>query len=141
MGLKIKMLRQQKNINQAELGKIVGVGKTTISNYETGYSVPDLETLIKLADYFGVTTDYLLGRSDKPQQNENLISQPISNKHISSNEEELLRIFRKLQTEAYQDKAISQFVGYVDCLAQLEEANTGNLGKVAQSTPSKKNVG
>lgn len=71
MRLKLKNLRLQKDINQADLGRIVGVGKTTISNYETGYSVPDLDTLIKLAEYFQVTTDYLLGLTDdKTQKND-----------------------------------------------------------------------
>jgi len=53
-------------MTQAELGKILGVGKTTISQYETGTRKPDAETLDKLAGFFAVSVDYLLGRTDDP---------------------------------------------------------------------------
>lgn len=62
LGKRLLQLRKKKSITQETLGKALGVGKTTISNYETGYSTPDSETLTKIADYFGVTTDFLLGR-------------------------------------------------------------------------------
>lgn len=55
-------LRNDRSLTQEEVGKVIGVGKTTISNYERGYSTPDAETIVTLADYFAVTTDYLLGR-------------------------------------------------------------------------------
>lgn len=61
IGKKILQLRKAKNINQEELGSFLGVGKSTISNYETGYSTPDIETVTRLAAYFNVTTDELLG--------------------------------------------------------------------------------
>jgi repressor LexA len=60
LGKKIRMLRTEANINQTELGKYLGVGKTTISNYETGYSMPDIEITLKIAEYFNVTVDDLL---------------------------------------------------------------------------------
>lgn len=62
-------LRKEKGLTQDELGKILGFRDSTISQYETGKRKPDQETLTKIADYFDVTTDYLLGRSDirKPE--------------------------------------------------------------------------
>jgi len=63
-------IREQRIINklsQSELGNIVSVGKTTISNWETGYSSPDMGSVIKLAELFNVTTDYLLGRTNNPK--------------------------------------------------------------------------
>jgi len=57
---KIKQLREYYGLNQEQLGKIIGVSYSTISNYEQGVRQPDQEKLIKLADYFGVTIDYLL---------------------------------------------------------------------------------
>lgn len=69
-GKRIRLLRRSKGVTQTELGQAIGVGKTTISNYETGYSSPDTETLSKMAQYFNVTTDYLLGR----EPNGNVIS-------------------------------------------------------------------
>lgn len=64
LGKRLVQLRKINNVTQEELGKQIDVGKTTISNYETGYSSPDSETLTKLADFFGVSVDYLLGRTD-----------------------------------------------------------------------------
>lgn len=56
-------LRTEKGIYQKELAAYLNVSIGTISNYEKGIHFPDLNTLCKLADYFGVTTDYLLGRT------------------------------------------------------------------------------
>lgn len=65
-GTRLKELRLQKKLTQEELGKIVHVSKVSISGYERGGRNPDRETLTDLADYFGVSTDYLLGRSNIP---------------------------------------------------------------------------
>lgn len=66
IGKRIKLLRGNRGINQTELGEAIGVGKTTISNYETDYSSPDTETLSKIARFFNVSTDYLLCQTDDP---------------------------------------------------------------------------
>jgi len=63
LGERIRELRIEKGMSQTYLGKLIKVGKTTISNYETGYSSPDTETLSRLADALGTTSDYLLGRT------------------------------------------------------------------------------
>ena len=57
-------LREDRGVTQKQLGQILHVTGGTISNYEQGVHYPDLEKLIELADYFDVTTDYLLGRAD-----------------------------------------------------------------------------
>lgn len=57
-------LRQDRGLTQKELGKILSVSTGTISNYENGVHHPDLEKLVQLADFFQVSTDYLLGRKD-----------------------------------------------------------------------------
>ena len=54
-------LRQEKHLSQAELGHIIYVSGGTISNYEKGVHYPDVEKLVRLADYFNVSIDYLLG--------------------------------------------------------------------------------
>lgn len=59
----LMQLRQEKHLSQAELGSEIYVSGGTISNYEKGVHYPDVEKLIKLADYFNVSIDYLLGRS------------------------------------------------------------------------------
>lgn len=57
-------LREDRGLTQKQLGEVLHVTGGTISNYEHGVHYPDLEKLIELADYFSVTTDYLLGRAD-----------------------------------------------------------------------------
>ncbi len=64
---RLRALRNERGITQEELGRVVGVGKTTISQYENGVRTPDAEMLGKLASYFGVSIDYLLERTDKPR--------------------------------------------------------------------------
>ena len=56
-------LRKEKEIGQKELAVYLNVSVGTVSNYENDVHSPDLSTLCKLADFFGVTTDYLLGRT------------------------------------------------------------------------------
>ncbi|KAJ48689.1 transcriptional regulator with XRE-family HTH domain [Clostridium tetanomorphum] len=64
---KIKNERLKKGLSQPELAKIMNVSKQTISNWENGNRIPDVLTLKKLADFFDVSTDYLLCRTDQPQ--------------------------------------------------------------------------
>ena len=56
-------LRQDAGMTQRELGNILHVSPGTISNYENGVHLPDVEKLLVFADYFNVTTDYLLCRT------------------------------------------------------------------------------
>lgn len=62
-GENLKHLRTGRHLTQNELAKEFHVAKTTISNYETGYSVPDISLLVQLADYFLVSIDDLIGRT------------------------------------------------------------------------------
>lgn len=71
LGDRLKKLRLEKKLTQEELGKRINVTKVSISGYENGNRTPDTETLQKLADFFNVTTDYLLGRTDNPNSPKN----------------------------------------------------------------------
>lgn len=64
IGDKIKELRSREGINQAQLAEEIGISKMSISYFEQNKKSPSRETLQKIADYFKVTTDYLLGRSE-----------------------------------------------------------------------------
>ena len=59
----LALLRKEKNLGQKELAAYLNLSTGTISNYENGVHSPDLHTLCRLADFFGVTTDYLLNRT------------------------------------------------------------------------------
>ncbi len=61
---RIKDLREDRDLRQSDLSAATGIDQRTISNYETGKTLPDAYALIRLADFFEVSIDYLLGRTD-----------------------------------------------------------------------------
>lgn len=61
---RVKELRQSRNMNQVQLAKALCVTKQTVSNWENDNIQPSISMLIKIADYFSVSTDYILGRDD-----------------------------------------------------------------------------
>ena len=63
-GERLYQLRTERGIYQKQLAEYLGVSIGTISNYENGVHYPDLETLCRFAEYFNVTTDYLLDLTD-----------------------------------------------------------------------------
>ena len=65
IGQKIRDLRKQRKMSQTELAKILHVSQQTVTAWETGKAEPSSSAISSLADYFDVTTDYLLGRPDR----------------------------------------------------------------------------
>lgn len=63
---RLRELRIQKELTQEDLAKYIGVSRTTYAMYEQGNRQMDYESLLKLADYFQVSLDYLFGRTDFP---------------------------------------------------------------------------
>lgn len=83
---RLKYLRIKNNKSQKELAKLLSVGVSTISNYETGRNEPSYEKLIILAKYFNVSIDYLLGYSENKKIDETITDEDIleirlGNKH------------------------------------------------------------
>ena len=64
--MRLQQLRKQKNLSQLQLAMALNMNKNSISRYETGEREADYKTLILFADYFNVSIDYLLERTDKP---------------------------------------------------------------------------
>jgi transcriptional regulator with XRE-family HTH domain len=64
IGNRIKLLREELGLKQDELAKALNISPSSIGMYETNKREPNNEITIKLADFFGVSTDYLLGKSD-----------------------------------------------------------------------------
>ncbi|MCQ6287985.1 MULTISPECIES: helix-turn-helix domain-containing protein [Bacillus cereus group] len=60
---RLKELRKSKKISMRQLGEVLGVKQTSISNWENVGTEPDYTTLVRIANYFDVSTDYLLGNS------------------------------------------------------------------------------
>lgn len=62
---RLRLLRSEKNITQSTLAQIILVPRVTYAHYELGKRTPDLDTIIRLARYYCVTVDYLIGNSDQ----------------------------------------------------------------------------
>ena len=67
--LRLKELRRAKRITQLKLAMDLNMAQNTISRYESGEREPGISELILIADYFNISIDYLLGRTDNPQIN------------------------------------------------------------------------
>lgn len=61
---RIRDLREDRDLRQTDVSKATGIDQKTLSNYETGKTSPDSYALIRLADFFGVSIDYLVGRTE-----------------------------------------------------------------------------
>ncbi|NOU70916.1 helix-turn-helix domain-containing protein [Paenibacillus sp. LMG 31458] len=66
-GDRIALLREKRGLTQEELSTKIGISRAALSHYETNRREPDYETINKIANFFNVTVDYLLGRTDQPQ--------------------------------------------------------------------------
>ena len=106
----LKILRKEKGLTQTQLANAVGLGRQAYAYYEKGEREPSPETLCKLADFFGVTVDELLGRT--PQLFDDArIERP-----------EILELFEKLSLSEQQ-----QVIGYIKgLLYQHEQSKGGN---------------
>ena len=68
---RIRELREDRDLRQVDVASATNIDQKTLSNYETGRTNPDSWAIIKLAEFFGVTCDYLLGVSDRNLKNMN----------------------------------------------------------------------
>lgn len=91
--IRIRELREQKQITQKELADTLKVAQNTISNWEKGIREPDSKILIKLAEIFGCSVDYLLGR-DEPTEKKT-ISINHDGEELTEEEKEEIENFKK----------------------------------------------
>jgi transcriptional regulator with XRE-family HTH domain len=91
---RFRQLRRQKNLSQAELGKMVGIHYTHIGRYERGLSKPNSETVKRLSEALGVTNDYLIeGETDEVAK-------------ARLEDRELLNQFREIEKLPEKDKSV-----------------------------------
>ena len=67
--MRLREIRRAKGISQLKLAMDLNTSQNTISRYETGEREPGINELVKIADYFNVSVDYLIGRTDNPKMN------------------------------------------------------------------------
>lgn len=115
--MRLKELRLANGLTQKELAKSIEVGRTTISEYESGKIVPKQEGLLKLANYFNVSVDYLTGVSDNPatrQSNEHELDKLLNTlDYILMNEYDSPVMYEGVILNTYEKLMISQFLEQV----------------------------
>lgn len=97
-GSRLKQLRKNLNKTQEEVAAGLGVTRGAYSHFENDRNEPDSDTIRNLADYFNVSTDYLLGRTDDPIPVRNL-DQDLYDEHDYAKELEALMDDEPLRTE------------------------------------------
>ncbi|MCI9112390.1 MAG: helix-turn-helix transcriptional regulator [Eubacterium sp.] len=65
---RLKDLREDRDMKQADVAKLLGIQQTVYSRYERGFQNIPIEHLLKLADFYNVSTDYILGRTNNPNK-------------------------------------------------------------------------
>lgn len=127
---RIQELRKKFKMQQSELAAIIGVTDKSISSYETGKTNPTLESISKLADFFGVTVDYLLGRDDIGTDIK-VIEKQVD---LPADEQELLDYYRSCSSTGKKyilSKAmICSIEGLPDQEQKSSDNSEGNEGKL-----------
>lgn len=127
--IRLKELRAEKEITGEELGKKFNVSKTAVSYWESGRNFPGEETIRKLADFFQVSVDYLLGNSDirNPYENHQRISESIKDDkellefwEVLKEREDLQLLFK--QTKQMTEKDIRQIIKIIKAIEDEEDA-------------------
>ncbi|MCM1117863.1 MAG: helix-turn-helix domain-containing protein [bacterium] len=126
-GEKLYRLRIERGIYQKQLAAYLHVSVGTISNYENGVHSPDLKTLCKLANYFHVSVDYLLDRTEYIQPIEDLNHELIDQYTTSS----IMNAIVELSPESRQDLA-----KYLAMLSVCDTMELPSLSSSEQNTPS-----
>lgn len=116
----LKAARKKSGKTQKEVAEGIGIGQGTYKNYETGAREPNGETLVAIANYFDVSTDYLLGRPTT-QPPTDALERLFTEKAFSALEEELLRKYMELPHEARQ--AVVRFIN--DATAKALQRKNG----------------
>ena len=106
MGSRLNALRKKSNISQVNLSVACEVSRETISTYENNKNMPSCEVLVKIADYLGKTTDYLLCRT-----NSDVSIYQISTNDITDDEADILCNLKSLAPENR-----AKVVGYIEAL-------------------------
>ena len=107
MAKRLRQLRLDKGVSQEELAKWLSVSRTSYTKYETGAYEPSIETLIKLAGYYGVSVDYIIGYSDSC----------ITYEHCTDDEQNISALYRRYRNK----EVIRDMLAEPDTLSNLAE--------------------
>lgn len=109
IGERLRKLRKAKGMTQEQVAAYLNAAKSTVSQYENNVNEPDLQTLVKLADLFGVSVDYLFGRGEPADKKEETADWPYLLKEKLTEEEaeylqESLAMYRKWKARRSKDR-------------------------------------
>jgi transcriptional regulator with XRE-family HTH domain len=121
LGEKIKSLRKEKGLTQEDLAKQLNVIRGTLSVWEIDRSTPDNEMLIKIADFFGVTVDYLLGREYIGEMAKQFYEAEKQSREKMSKEEIELLAFVKEQSKKLTVAEMKQLLKLSKALARSKD--------------------
>lgn len=111
-GKRLRDLRLEKKLRQEDLAKILNVHRATIGKYETEERFPDKESLLILANFFNVSVDFLLGRSDTHK------SYIIEKELNSAIQESESKSFFNIDVAGLPEEAVKQIKEYVEFIKQ-----------------------
>lgn len=92
-------LRENRQLKQTEVAKLLNIGTVTYNRYEKGEREPDHNMLVRLATFFNVSVDYLLGINDIPNIAEKCSTEKNNSNQLTTDEQELIHLYRELPTE------------------------------------------
>lgn len=124
---RLKKERNKKDISQKELSKIIGVSQQTVGSWEVGRTQPDHGAVLELAEYFGVSSDYLLGRVN---ERTSLVDEALKDDpelqafwDTMKEREDLQLMFKK--SKALSPDAIKQIIGIIKLIEDKENEEFG----------------
>jgi len=125
LGERLALLRKEKGLTQEELAQALNITRSALSLYEIGKRDPDTETLRKIAEFFNVTVDFLLGRTDIRNPEEK-IKQAISDDpellefwEVLSQRDDLQLLFK--QTKDISPRGIKRIIRIIKAIEEEEE--------------------
>ncbi|HHV73076.1 MAG TPA: helix-turn-helix domain-containing protein [Thermoanaerobacterium sp.] len=123
-GERLSQLRKEKGLTQEELAKALNMTRSSLSLYEIGKRDPDTDTLKKIADFFNVSTDYLLGQTDIRNQADEITDAVSDDPELAEfwselkKREDLKLLFK--QTKKLSPKAIRQVMRIIKAIEDEE---------------------
>lgn len=140
-GAKLQYEREKKGVKQADLAQAIGVAPTSVSYYESGKSIPSLDLAVQMADYFHVSMDYLLSRTEYNSYS-NVTVKSVAETLIKLSQLRGVKVVvdhsKNTASIEFQDNELSEFLcEYVNILNFLSSSSSNLNGK---SNDSKGNL-
>ncbi|WP_207696016.1 hypothetical protein DOK67_0000627 [Enterococcus sp. DIV0212c] len=153
IGKQIKKFRQERQISQQELADYLNISRQTISKWELGKSLPDLENVVRLSEYFNISVDVLLGHKKLGFFRELFGGKERRQIHMDQNKKETnnaafysayaqdiqplfaegkrVNTFVKIEEEIFPQATFSKLIGYANCLCDFsgEQVSIKQIGK------------